>query len=663
MLHHAERSRAPEAAELLGPPLDLRGRFHGRRMRRRAPRLEGRELRARPLERILTPRELSPRRSRPLGHRRSVGRAAPRRYADPVYGKLAGLLALVSACTPPPSALPDVGPEDALDAGCDEAPGILSGAREVRAGGLLPDLAFSTPEGEVRLSSFHAPCAGGVLVIRSLAAWSGPSRWHAAHTATLRDLPRVELLDLLTDDEDALPADLASLRAFAARYDEAPAALAIDPEDTFGPLAFGGIRLPLVLVVDARDLRVVRVLFAPHAGEIEHAARAALAAIDGAPPPPPPELTRFDGRFTRDGWDLVQDMAWRPPPADPSNRVADDPAAAALGGALFGDPSLSPAGVSCARCHAPERAFTDGLPVARGLAEGARNTPTLLGAAHARWPFWDGRADSLWAQALGPLENPDEMDSSRLFVAHRIAAAYATRYEAVFGPLPALADAGRFPAAGRPGEPAYDALSELDRAAVDAVFANVGKAIAAFERTLRPPETAFDRYLAGDLEALTATERDGLSHFIESACVQCHFGPTLGNDAFFAIAMPGHGPPPSEDRGRFAALAALQESRFRRTGPFSDDPAASDPLAGWDALPPSTLGAFRTPPLRALATTAPYGHAGTFGTLREVVVHYATIRVTGTSDPRVVGVLDPHVPAFDAVEAHIGPLTALLERL
>jgi cytochrome c peroxidase len=527
----------------------------------------------------------------------------------------------------------------------------------------LPDLAFLASEGEVRLGSFHTPCAGQVLVIRSLAAWSGPSRWHAAHTAGLRDLARVTVLDVLTADEDALPADLAALRAFSTRYDEAPAALALDPDDTFGPLAFGGIRLPLVLVVDARDLRVVRVLFAPHEGEIEHAARVALAAIDGAPPPAPPVPLRFDGRFTRDGWDLVQEMAWRPPPADPSNRVADDPAAAALGEALFADPSLSPAGVSCARCHAAERAFTDGLPVARGIAEVTRNTPTLFGAAHTRWPFWDGRADSLWAQALGPIESPDEMGSSRLFVAHRIATAYAASYEAIFGALPPLADAARFPAAGRPGEPAYDALSEADRAAVDAVFANVGKALAAFERTLRPPETAFDRYLAGDLEALTATERDGLSHFVENACVQCHFGPTLGNDAFFSIAMPGRWPPPDEDRGRLAALSALRASPFRRSGPFSDDPEATDPLAGRDAFSPSMLGAFRTPPLRALAASAPYGHAGTFGTLRDVVVHYATIRVLGTTDPRVVGVLDPHVPAFDAVESQIGPLTAWLERL
>lgn len=576
------------------------------------------------------------------------------------------LFALLAACGPgpePADAGPDAADGDApADGGCTAVPGELPGTREIRAGGLLPDLSFDTAGDPVRLSAFHTPCAPSVLLIRSMAAWSGPSLWHAAHTERLRSLDRVAVIDVWTADETALPADLDALAAISGRYDVLPDGLAIDPTGTFARLAFGGVRSPIVVVVDARDLRVARVLFAPHAGEIEHAARALLATIDGLPPPRPPTPELVDGRFTEDAWALVQGMRWAPPPPDPSNRVADDPDAAALGAALFADAGLSPAGVSCASCHDAARAFTDGLAVGRGVAEVRRNTPTVFGAAHTRWPFWDGRVDSVWAQALGPIESPEEMGSSRLFVAHRVFRAQATRYEASFGPLPDLEDP-RFPAAGRPGDPAYDGLSESDRRAIDTVFANVGKAIAAFERTLRPPETAFDRYLAGEVDALTEVERDGLSRFVENGCAQCHFGPTLGNDAFFSIAMPGHLPPPDEDRGRIDALAALRTSAFRRTGAFSDDPSAIDPLAGIDTLPARTLGAFRTPPLRALVATAPYGHAGTFATIRDVVIHYATIRTLGTTDERVVGELDPHVPSFDPVETQIGPLTAFLERL
>ncbi len=102
-----------------------------------------------------------------------------------------------------------------------------------------------------------------------------------------------------------------------------------------------------------------------------------------------------------------------PPPA-PSNAWADDPAAAALGQRLFFDRRLS-AGerFACASCHQPARHFTDGLPQAVASGRARRSTPSLLGAAHLPWLDWDGRADSLWAQALGPIEDPQELALTR----------------------------------------------------------------------------------------------------------------------------------------------------------------------------------------------------------------------------------------------------------
>ena len=92
---------------------------------------------------------------------------------------------------------------------------------------------------------------------------------------------------------------------------------------------------------------------------------------------------------------------------DPTNALADDARAARLGQFLFFDAGLSQNGrVSCASCHVPEQAFTDGKPLFEGLGRGERNTPTLWNVAYQRWFFWDGRADSLWSQALGPLTNP-----------------------------------------------------------------------------------------------------------------------------------------------------------------------------------------------------------------------------------------------------------------
>ena len=306
--------------------------------------------------------------------------------------------------------------------------------------------------------------------------------------------------------------------------------------------------------------------------------------------------------------------------------------------------------------------FADTLPVGHGVSDVTRNTPTALGVGLVRWPFWDGRVDSVWAQALGPIENPREMGASRLEVAHHIADGYASAYAAVFGPLPDLSDTARFPLSGRPGVPAWDAMTAADQETVNRIFANAGKAIEAFERSLSPPVTAFDAYVAGDMSALNDLERDGLREFFVDGCADCHFGPLLSNGAFHAIDMPGFGTGPELDVGRSGAFGALSSSLFRRGGMFSDA-AAVDPLAGLTAFPDVARGAFRTSTLRALSATAPYGHAGTFGTLREVVVHYARIRMPHAIDPHVAGTLDAHLLGFDDVPARVDPLTAFLEAL
>ena len=151
------------------------------------------------------------------------------------------------------------------------------------------------------------------------------------------------------------------------------------------------------------------------------------------------------------------------PPADPTNRVADDPGAADFGRKLFFDTRLSANGqVSCATCHIPEKEFQDGTPRATGVGITNRRTMPIAGMAHSPFLFWDGRKDSLWAQALGPLESPVEHGGTREQYARVIAAHYRAEYEVIFGALPPL--------------------SSRDQATE--VFVNIGKAIAAFERTI-----------------------------------------------------------------------------------------------------------------------------------------------------------------------------------
>ena len=129
-----------------------------------------------------------------------------------------------------------------------------------------------------------------------------------------------------------------------------------------------------------------------------------------------------------------------PLPPDATNRVADDARAIELGHKLFFDTRLSSNGkVSCASCHKPEREFQDGTPLAVGVETTARRTMPIAGTAYSPFLFWDGRKDSQWSQALGPLESAVEHGGTRAQYAHLIATSYRSEYEQVFGTLPDVA--------------------------------------------------------------------------------------------------------------------------------------------------------------------------------------------------------------------------------
>jgi cytochrome c peroxidase len=185
-------------------------------------------------------------------------------------------------------------------------------------------------------------------------------------------------------------------------------------------------------------------------------------------------------------------------PADPSNAVADGPDAASFGKALFFDNRFSANNeVSCGSCHLPERQFQDDLPRAKGVGDTARRTMPIAGTAHSPWLFWDGRKDSQWAQALGPLESAVEHGTDRAYIVHLIGAHYADQYAALFGPLPTL-DAVQNHASPNGLGAVLDnwlGLDEEQAEAVNRVFANVGKAIAAYERTITPQPSRFDAYV------------------------------------------------------------------------------------------------------------------------------------------------------------------------
>ncbi len=322
-----------------------------------------------------------------------------------------------------------------------------------------------------------------------------------------------------------------------------------------------------------------------------------------------------------------------PVPADPSNAVERQPAAVEFGRRLFEDARLSRNGaVSCATCHDPARQFQDGLPVSRGLGTGSRRAMPIVGAGHATWLFWDGRKDSLWAQALGPLEDAVEHGTNRTRVAHRVATDHRRDYEALFGALPRLDglpdDAG--PKGSAAEQAAWSAIDPRRREEVSRVFANVGKAIAAYEKSLPHAPTRLDGYidavLRGDRAAaglLRADEVRGLRLFIgKGQCVSCHQGPLFSDQQFHNTGVPPRDAA-RPDRGRAAATAAVRADEFNCLGPFSDArPEQCQELRFMVTDDPGLEGAFKTPGLRGVADRAPYMHAGQFATLEQVLRHY-----------------------------------------
>lgn len=319
------------------------------------------------------------------------------------------------------------------------------------------------------------------------------------------------------------------------------------------------------------------------------------------------------------------------PPSDPSNRVADDPRAAALGARLFADLRLSGDGqIACATCHQPDRAFTDGRTTAQGMGRGARNTPAIAAAAHGPWYFWDGRRDSQWAQALGPLESPAEHGATRTRLVAVLAAHHRAEYEALFGRLPEVEGTDASPLGDAAARRAWAALPASRRDEIDRAFANLGKTLAAYQRRLRFGKSRFDRHVdamtAGDRRAARATlsedERAGLRLFIGKAgCVSCHRGPLFTNHEFFSLGLPFGAAGP--DAGRAAAHRLVRADPFNCLGQHSDAPAgACAELRFMSEDDAGFLGAFKTPSLRNVALTAPYMHAGQLATLEEVVEHY-----------------------------------------
>jgi cytochrome c peroxidase len=326
----------------------------------------------------------------------------------------------------------------------------------------------------------------------------------------------------------------------------------------------------------------------------------------------------------------------QPLPPDPSNKFADDPNAAAFGQKLFFDTRFSSNGeVACATCHLPDNFFQDGTPLAHGVGTTDRRTMTLTGTAYSPWFFWDGRKDSQWAQALGPMENPVEHGGNRTLYAHIIAEYYADEYTALFGPLPDLSGLPRDggPVADTEAASSWEAMAVEDRESVTRIYVNIGKSIAAYERLLNPGESRFDRYvkavLNNDYETantlLTADEIAGLKLFIGKAnCTNCHNGPLFTNNDFHNTGVPAAEGLP-DDYGRAKGAQQVLADEFNCLSPYSDAGENDCTELKYMVAEGHELDRqFKPPSLRGVSEREPFMHAGQFATLEEVLNHYNT---------------------------------------
>ena len=345
------------------------------------------------------------------------------------------------------------------------------------------------------------------------------------------------------------------------------------------------------------------------------------------------------GRWTREQREMLRSLSLSslgPLPADPSNRYADNAAAAKLGRAFFFDARFSKTGnVSCASCHIPDQSFQDGKPFGEGAGITARRTMPIAGTAYSPWQFWDGRSDSQWSQALGPLESALEHGGDRTQYAHLVASAYRSEYEQIFGALPDLtgviAHAGPVPDTASAG--AWRRLPAARQEDISRVYANIGKAIAAFERRIELTPSRFDRFVEAELagrshtreSAFNADEEAGLRIFIgKGNCVNCHNGALLTDNHFHntGVAFPATALP--VDSGRAVGARQVVNGEFNCTSRYSDaKPEDCDELRFAVTEGEELVRAYKTPSLRNVAERAPYMHAGQLATLRDVVAHYS----------------------------------------
>ena len=362
-------------------------------------------------------------------------------------------------------------------------------------------------------------------------------------------------------------------------------------------------------------------------------------------------------------------------PQAPTNQYADNKDASLLGQHLFFDTRLSAnEEVSCATCHQAETDWTDQKPVSEGLETVSRNAPTLWNVAYQRWYFWDGRKDTLWSQALGPIEHPKEMGGSRLrsYLLIQSTEEYRHLYNKAFGSLPPLSSESiskdARPVVGNPSDQMHQdwqVLKTSDKETLNRVFSNVGKSMEAYQRQIISRDAPFDRFV----DAIRNDRESAPEHLSDAAirgmvlftgrgqCILCHTGPNFTDNEFHNIGLDRGNRP--LDQGRYPAIKQVKTDPFNGQGSYSDDTSLeANQALHYVAPKDNNLGEFKTPTLRNIANTAPYMHDGRFAELKEVLEFYSTL-----PDTPAIGHREESLQPLNLTEEELNDLKAFLDSL
>ncbi|MCG8405114.1 MAG: c-type cytochrome [Phycisphaerales bacterium] len=307
---------------------------------------------------------------------------------------------------------------------------------------------------------------------------------------------------------------------------------------------------------------------------------------------------------------------------------ADNPMSAEkieLGKTLYFDPRLAgDSSISCSKCHDPKKGWSNGVQMSDAYpgTKHWRHVPTVLNAAYLKQLFWDGRAGTLEEQCVGPIEAPIEMNQNFAHLVEKLSGIpyYQKSFKKVFNS--------------------------------DVTMENLAKAISAFERTIVSKPGPLDRYLKGDKNALTASQKRGMTIFTGKAnCIACHHGPLLTDHDLHTTGTPEIGPLKTET-DRIAT-----RHFFAKVNKYPN-PRTVDADYGREIITKSRSdrGKFKTPSLRELRWTAPYMHNGAFETLEDVIEFYMK---GGEKHPNK----DPEMKPFELNDQEFDDLLNFLDTL